>query len=162
MAREERVEAAQMTATIRDWMTKVIQSRRDLDFDDLHVDEISPRFRARGAWINGAVEALQVALRLRNAAKAPFLVAAGFSLRAGSTPRGLPIDNLSQLGPELDHSPPSLYLFHNEHPPWATDAAFRELTSAFYPQVNAPIRSFFREWFDHHDAEFRRSFWLVG
>jgi hypothetical protein len=143
-------------------MVHVIQARRDLAFDDLHVDEISERFRAAEVWIEAAIESLQTAILIRNTERWTYTVAAGFSLRSTSTPTGLPSDQLAEIVSEMDDSPPSLYLFKMGDEPWVEDTAFRELSSRFHPRLNLPVRSFLREWFDENDGEFRRSFWLVG
>jgi hypothetical protein len=154
------MEDSQLKKRIRSWMTRVIQEGTHASFDDLHVDEISDRFRDRTTWFDGGIECLQLSALIRNAEQRPFSVAVGFSLRSNPVPCGLQSNSVLDLTKEFDDSPPSLYLFEQGNEPWRTDKDFAEVSIDFQPRMNIRMRTYLREWFDENDADFRRSFWI--
>ena len=151
-----------MKERIADWMQRVVERRSDLEFDDLHIDDVDPSFGPRSMWPSGASQCLQMALLLRNDLGLPFTVAAGMSLRSSPTPAGTDFDTLQEIVAVMDDSPPSLYLFEQGDEPWRSDSDFREVVGDYMPATNFKLRGFFREWFDDNDRAFRRSFWLAG
>jgi hypothetical protein len=152
----------ELLSQIERWMRTTIASRRDLDFADLHLDEIDASYRSPESWISGAVTCLESALLLRNANQWPFVVAVGFSLTSNSVPSGLEIKTLGDLLPQLDMSPPSLYLFGQGSEPWQHDPQFRPWAGLLVIPTNLRVKAYFREWFDSNDEDYRRSFWLCG
>ena len=162
MASEQGSEGPELKERIRSWMIRVVQERTDVSFDDLHIDEIIDRFRDRAAWVDGAVECLQVAALIRNSEQWPFTIAVGFSLRSNPAPSGLGAVRQLELTSEVDDSPPSLYLFEQGNEPWKTDEDFHETPIECSLRVNIQVRTFLREWRDENDGDFRRSFWLAA
>ena len=51
---------------ISKWLTETIESRGDLRFDDLHVDQVDPELRKRELWVHGGMECFQLALNARD------------------------------------------------------------------------------------------------
>jgi len=91
---------------ISKWVTETIESRGDLRYDDLHVDQVDPEFRKRELWVYGGMECLQLALKARDVRGAEFTVALAFSLEAGDRPLGLNFEDLTGLESQFDLSPP--------------------------------------------------------
>jgi hypothetical protein len=85
----------------------------------------------------------------------------GYSLKSASQPQGLRVSALADIVREVDVSPPSLYLFDRGEEPWLSDVdfiAYDALLNELGPQIGV----YLREWYDDHDDEYRRSFWLAG
>ena len=144
------------------WMRETIRSGGYRSFADLHIDQIHPSFTLREGWIPASFTCLEAALRVRNRLDARFVVAVGMSLRSGPTPQGVNFTAMDELASEIDWSPPSLYLFEKAHSPWASDLNVKALSAKFHIPGNTPTRSYFHEWWDSNDAEFRRAVWITG
>jgi hypothetical protein len=126
------MEPASMTALqsqaaliIQSWMHSNIKNKGYERFDDLHIDNIDRRWKAREFWIEGGFEAFRIAVDIRNQQAPNFTVVLAFALIAGKEPRGLNFHNLKQMKAELGSSPPSLYLFQKGREPW-TDVGLRD------------------------------------
>lgn len=151
-----------MRQKIESWMRETIRNERYKTFDDLHIDEVDGGLREPATWLDGSLRCLETALTIRNTQRWPFSVAVGMSLSSHSEPAGVNFADLVELAREFDHSPPSLYVFGRDAEPWVTDRDFQQLGAQYRPRSNFPILSLLREWYDEHDTEYRRSFWLAG
>lgn len=147
---------------IESWMRDTISSERYKAFDDLHIDQVDQEFQEQAAWLDGSITCLEIALAIRNKERWPFSVAVGLSLVSGNEPIGVSFVDVAELARHLDHSPPSLYIFARNAEPWTTDHDFRQLGAQYLPRSNFPMVTLLREWYDEHDMEYRRSFWLAG
>lgn len=112
---------------IEAWVRSNIEKQGYMKYDDLHIDHIHQEWRARESWIEGGLEAFQVALDVRNRQAPNLSVALTFSLTAGEGPRGVNFQTLEEMKAELGGSPPSLYLFQKGAEPW-TQAAHHDRT----------------------------------
>ena len=132
---------------ISKWLRETIESRGDLRFDDLHVDQVDPELRKRELWVHGGMECFQLALNARDDRGADFTVALAFSLETGDGPLGLNFEDLSGLESQFDLSPPSLYLFHRGEEPWANPlAGFVEISTDPFPSIPQAHRVLFAEF----------------
>jgi len=102
---------------IKQWMLTIVSDSGVRRFDDLHVDQVDPDWKHRNQWIVGGLEALRIAIDIRNRNQLPFAVGLGFSLQSGDHPRGIDFHTKEEFCERLDWSPPSLYLFHQGEEP---------------------------------------------
>jgi hypothetical protein len=101
---------------IEKWMLAVVANGGVDRFDDLHLDLIDPAWKHPDHWVEGGLEALRVAIGLRNQNRLPFIVALAFSLKSGARRQGVDFCTRSELQERLNSSPPSLYLFPRGEP----------------------------------------------
>jgi hypothetical protein len=107
---------------IRTWMNSVMHDGGMARFDDLHIDQIDPKWKNPNLWIEGGLEVFQLATVLRNQSRISALVALAFSLDANKKPHGFEFKNASEFKSNLDGSPPSLHLFPPNEKPWTYGA----------------------------------------
>jgi len=152
------------TERIRRWVDSTAAGRGDLDFLDLHVDEIDPAFENRESWIDAAIESLRIALLHRNSRDLPFTIAVGFSLSPTELRKTTSELALNDLQREVDDSPPSLYLFARNEEPWTNDDDLVSVVCALGDSwsSNLHVTALMREWHEDEEDHFRRSFWLAG
>jgi hypothetical protein len=106
------------TATVERWIISNLKTRGYERFDDLHIDQIDNNWRDPDSWIQGGLDAFQLAKESRNRRAPNFTVALAFSLIADMQPRGVDFHGLEELKAQLSPSPPSLYLFQSGMEPW--------------------------------------------
>lgn len=87
-------------------------------YDDLHIDKIDEQWKPREVWFDGGIEALQLAVELRDLHALECTVAVGFSLLSGKPFSKFDFNKKHQLMRNVDWSPPSLYLFRRNGEPW--------------------------------------------
>ena len=137
------------------WMDTILRDGGIDRYDDLHVDQIDPKWSDRAAWLNAGLESYKIAISLREAKALNLTVALAFSLNEIDKPRGIDFDSATQLMTLVDWSPPSLYLFRKGFEFWATvDALGESVPSRF------DARRIFGEGFDNsagYVLEFRSS-----
>jgi hypothetical protein len=97
---------------IEKWVLAVVANGVVDRFDDLHLDLIDPAWKHPDHWVEGGLEALRVAIGLRNQNRLPFIVALAFSLKSYAHRQGIDFCTQSEFQERLNWSPPSLYLFH--------------------------------------------------
>ena len=102
--------------TIEDWMLTIVRDGGVDRYDDLHIDAIDPAWKQKPSWMAGSLLAFHAALKLRDSQKLPYTVGLGISLR-GTVPQ--PFENvwIADLQANLDHTPPSLYMFNPAREP---------------------------------------------
>lgn len=76
--------------------------------DDLHVDQIDAEWGSRDRWVDAGLEALRLAVELRDAHHLDVAVVLAFSL---NSPAIHPFKERRDFEAAVDWSPPSLYLF---------------------------------------------------
>lgn len=110
-------------------MLRIVEDGGVSRFDDLHIDKISSEWKHKDRWISGGLEALRIAIGLRDRHQLPFTVGLGFSLESGHQRGGIDFQTKEELFARLDWSPPSLYLFRRGTEPHAqtADATVEEL-----------------------------------
>lgn len=134
--------------------------------DDLHIDKIDEQWKPREVWFEGGIEALQLAVELRDQHAPEFTVAVGFSLLSGKPLSKFDFNNKYQLMRHTDWSSPSLYLFKRNREPWtqagranASKAVLRDLrgVNREHPLITYCCYLEFKQ-----AKELHRSFFLVG
>jgi hypothetical protein len=120
------MESKDRVNVIEVWMLTVSRDGGIDRYDDLHIDSIDPEWKPREAWIGGGLLAFQDAVKVRDRLALSLTVALGLSL----VPEDLvwsEIEGFAQLRPQLDWTPPSLYLFRKgEEPGTDLDKAIRD------------------------------------
>ena len=75
-----RAQNQQHRQIIEKWMLAIVKDGGNARYHDLHIDEIDDKWRSRHLWIDGGLEAFQVAFCLRELHKLPFTLALAFAL----------------------------------------------------------------------------------
>jgi hypothetical protein len=163
MSAEERIAA---------WLAGALERAANQPFDDLHIDEIDPRWKDRKTWLAGGLEALRIAAGLLGRPDQPVRLLLAFSLRSSEIPLGLDFHDASGLESALDGSPPSLYLFPNGVEPWEAgrrdgDPAPEHLTvetldPALFGPSSPGTAAYFLEFRQPGSSEFCRTVLLVA
>jgi hypothetical protein len=150
---------------IEQWMLAIISDGGVDRFDDLHIDQLNPRWGDKNRWIEGGVEAFRTALSVRNQHRLPFTVCLAFSLVATDQPCGIDFQTREDLLAKLDWSPPSLYLFDRGKEPGKQIAPTEGAVQVLDPAIcgaQADDRCYYLEFKPEDDDEFRRSVWVEG
>lgn len=109
---------------IREWMAHLLATDGIERYDDLHINKIAPEFKDPNCWAAGMVECFALARRIRSDAAPHKVLALLCSLRSGQHSI---LRDMDELSTQMDRTPPSLYLFHEEQEPWRERAQFEEL-----------------------------------
>jgi hypothetical protein len=167
-------EQAAHQASIEKWMLSILRDGGVERYDDLHVDRVDGRWRARECWIEAALEVFPCALGLRDSHQLEVTVALAFSLLSSPRPQGANFGTANELLSLLDWSPPSLYLFHFGQEPWlrvgiqalkdAAIADMRVLPIEASQVLGAPISGVGRllEFKRSTLNEYNRTFYVAG
>lgn len=160
---------------IREWMLNVIKNGGIQRFDDIHVDAIDNNWTSPSLWLEGGLEALEAARRLRDFDKLPFTVVLAIPLRSNNTLKGLDFTTREELASRLDFTPPSLYLFVPGEEPWITlERAIRvdkTHTGLVIVSTNLDLfrgavcakQTYYTEFrAASTDREYSRSLWIMG
>ncbi len=143
-------------------------------FDDLHIDKIDENWKPRELWIEAGIQAFRIALDLRKGYELPFVVSLAFSMEDGNQRGGVDFQTQARLQQQLDHTPPSLYLFERGKEPWvemeraigegvvATDAIVQNLDSVLLDCPALEGNWFYLEFKRPHLAEYNRSLFVAG
>lgn len=136
-------------------------------YEDLHIDKIDEQWKPREVWFEGGIEALQLAVEVRDLHAPECTVAVGFSLLSGKPLSKFDFNNKYQLMRHADWSPPSLYLFKRKGEPWtqvgranaSSKAVLRDLRAinSEHPLITHCCYLEFKQ-----AKELRRSFFLAG
>ena len=109
---------AQHEQAIKEWMLRVVSDGGIERFDDLHVDLIDEAWKDRNRWVEAGSESYRIARDLRSEFDLPLTVSIAFSLKPDHRDGSVDFQRLGDLESQLDHSPPSLYLFRKGSEPW--------------------------------------------
>jgi hypothetical protein len=152
-------------------MTTIIQDGGIDRYDDLHIDHIEKEWADRKYWLNGAIQAFQIASNQRDRLDVGLVVAVGFSLTGSEEPIGPNFTSSEEFEMQLDSSPPSLYLFYRGQEPWKEKQSASSLENLLQPtvitlhNVFAEIASrqqcYYLEFFRPDEAEYRRSVFIT-
>ena len=150
-------------ARIEAWMTTVARDGGVERYDDLHIDQIDPKWAAREHWLQAGLEAYCIGVRLRDTHRLDLTAALALSLVSGERRRGVTFKTPNELQAELDWSPPSLYLFHREREPWIQPGAGAiplDAVAVFHaPEARD---CYYMEFKQTGSAEYSRSVFLPG
>jgi hypothetical protein len=148
---------------IEQWMLAIVSDGGVRRFDDLHIDQVDPEWTQRSQWIAGGLEALRIAIDIRNRNQLPFAVGLGFSLESGDHPRGVDFRTKEEFCERLDWSPPSLYLFHRGEEPHTetTHAAVHHLDPAILG-AEGNLHCYYLEFRQQDSADYYRSIFVEG
>ena len=145
--------------TIEQWLHDAIVEEGYRRFDDLHIDEIDPRYDERSLWLKGINAALDEAAGIRDRRAWPFTIAAGIPLNATATADGPTVARPEDVVQQFGETPPSLYAFPRGGAPWENEReAYAELPASVVAANGA--RCYFAERFDKSDNEFQRTLWV--
>lgn len=161
---------------IREWMLNIIKDGGINRFDDIHIDKIDYNWASRILWLEGGLEALSAARRLRDFHRLPFTVALAIPFRSENTLKGLDFTTRKELATRLDDfTPPSLYLLVRGEEPWITlerairvDKTHTGLVVAnpnldlFRGAVCAKQTYYLEFRMANTDREYPRCLWIVG
>lgn len=87
-------------------------------YDDLHIDQIDDSWASPDSWENAGIEALSLAVSVRDRLQLNIAVAVAWSLRTDGIRHTIGFEQKHYLGSEMNGSPPSLYLFRYGAEPW--------------------------------------------
>jgi len=153
---------------VETWMSDCVQSGGIERYDELHIDRIDQAWRAPEVWISSSLEALQLAISIRDSAGYRDLsVALAFSLQSTLQRKGVDFTTKEELEARLDRTPPSLYIFHRGKEPWIRAEAEGVMTvkkidvSIFGPSLG-PKECFYMEFKQPEEDEYYRSVFLAG
>jgi hypothetical protein len=153
---------------IASWIENSISGAIDR-YDDLHIDRIDAMWKLKGTWVSGGLKALAVAAKIRAEKSIGLTLALSFSLRSSTKPLGINFETLDQLAAELNHSPPSLYLFREGHEPWfiwgfpeSPPVVIRRVKDNVFGQVKIAKFSLYSEFWLSNATEYARSVFLVA
>jgi hypothetical protein len=153
---------------IESWMLTVAENGGVERFDDLHIDAIDDDWKPRKQWIEAGIQAYLIALDLRDAHELPFVVSLVFSLEGGGQRRGVDFQTKQALQQRLNHSPPSLLLFHRGKEPWiemkraASDALVQNLAFALLDGPELVGNVYYLEFRPSGVDEYHRSVFVAG
>ncbi len=152
---------------IEQWMLSNLKTRGSEKYDDLHIDKIDEQWKPREVWFDGGIEALQLAVELRDVHALEFTVAVGFSLLSGKPLSKFDFNNKYQLMRHADWSPPSLYLFGRNREPWTQAGGAHAKNKAVLRDLRAvnsehPLIRYCCYLEFTQAKELHRSFFLVG
>ena len=150
--------------SIETWMLTIVRDGGVVRFDDLHIDKIDEAWKRRECWVPKGLEALRIALKLRDRHHLPFTVALGMSLESSEHSTGVNFQNTAELVEQLDWSPPSLYLFEPGKTPrtHTTDVIIRDLLPDFFGAIVQQTNCYYIEFRQSQSNDYNRSVFLEG
>jgi hypothetical protein len=157
---------------IASWMDAVIVDGGIERYDDLHVDQIDRRWRARDLWFDAGLESFEIAVALRDQKRLEVVVELAFSLKAYKRPRA-DFHTKRQLEAQFSHTPPSLYLARRGKEAWtesitpeasvlARGTRLQELDLAQLSVPSQGRRGFYLEFRSVETGEMSRSVFIGG
>ena len=147
--------------SIEQWLHDAIEQEGYRRFDDLHIDEIDPRYEDRSLWLRGIVLALNRAAAIRDSRAWPFTLAGAMGLKASTAAEGVMVASQEDIVDQFDDAPPSLYAFPKGAEPWVTERhLFIEIPTTVVAAEDISC-CFFGETFDERDQEYRRTIWIT-
>jgi hypothetical protein len=146
---------------VNSWIHGAITQETHRDFDDLHIDRISPHFAPPENWFVGSVQCLAFAESILRKEFPEFTVAVGFSLKSGPEPIGLTLSTDADLESEYSYITPSLYVFRIDDLPWKRpESGFISLNGV--GGIHAAAFDFlYLEYREGIEPEYRRSLWIT-
>ena len=103
---------------IETWILTIITDGGIQRFDDLHVDVINKKWNSPRLWIQGGIEAFEVAIRLRDFHRIPYTLVLAIRLQEGDRLLGIDFKTREDVAARQGFTPPSLYLFVPGEEPW--------------------------------------------
>jgi hypothetical protein len=123
-----------IAAKIHAWMDHVTSTSGIDRFDDIHIDRLNSAWKSKEYWIGAGLEAFVTAIKIRNERQMSESVALIFSLNIRLVPHSPHPTTEREFFADLNHSPPSLYLFHAGKSPRDLDCPGSELFVIEYPE----------------------------
>ncbi|MHB8525641.1 MAG: hypothetical protein ACYDD2_05715 [Candidatus Acidiferrales bacterium] len=152
---------------IEQWLLSNVKTHGLERYDDLHIDKIDEQWKPREVWFDAGIEALQLAVELRDRRALEFTVALGFSLMDGKPLSKFDFKKKYQLMRHVDWSPPSLYLFGRNAEPWTQAGSASASNKVVLQDLRAingkhPLIAYCCYLEFTQTTELYRSFFLVG
>jgi hypothetical protein len=154
-------------STIDGWMVNSIENGGIDRFDDLHIDSVNEGWKPRDQWVEGAIAAYRMAVALRNRHAFPLVVSLGFSLLSSEKPLGFRAQTRQDFERQLDHTPPSLYLFRQGKEPWTEmkleSGSVQDFDcSALFKSAEPLGKCYYLEFKTPDTFEYHRSVFIAG
>ncbi len=145
--------------TIESWVLTVVNDGSWMNYNDLHIDNISVELKKPTTWLLSGLECFNIAIDIIKKNELPFVVELDFSLKSNSNIQGVNFVNSEQLIKQFSWTPPSLYLFK---PDWENfkQGIKRSIKIDFIDVNNSEW--YFCEQYNPDDKEYRRSLFLVS
>jgi hypothetical protein len=145
------------------WMMKITVDGGVDRFDDLHIDKIDLSWKDNGLWVEGAIEAFRMAIRVRDRNHMPLSVGLGFSLVSSEAACGVNFRTKEELRAQLDWSPPSLYLIRQgDEPHTQSESANIQPLDPAILGVADSARLYYLEFRQDGASEYSRSVFIEG
>src|SRR5258708_9584499 len=109
-------------SVIESWVLSNLKNHGYDRYEDLHIDNIDPAWKARDFWIEGGLHAFRIAVKVRNQHSPNLSVALAFALTTSKESQALDFRTPEEMKTRLGSSPPSLYLFEKGREPWTKES----------------------------------------
>ncbi len=99
------------------WIDDTIRDGSWRNHNDLHIDVINPmydNFKRMPKWVDSAVAYYLIAKQYIKKNELPFVLVLYFDLQYKDVIGDYTVQNKQELIKDIDHTPPSLYLFHKD------------------------------------------------
>ncbi len=101
---------------VKSWAIEVIKNGSWKNYNDLHIDEIDKKYKKnKKKWISSGIIFFDIAKQFIEDKNLPFIVQLDIPLEIKVGRGNYVIENINELENELSDTPPSLYLFHEDH-----------------------------------------------
>lgn len=143
---------------IRNWILKVIDDGSWVQYNDIHIDEISSDFKERKNWIYGGIACYHLAIEIIKKLYPQFEVELCFHLKSKKLPGDYLVKNISELRKGLDDfTPPSLYIYEKN---WEGVNSHARIKMKDF--IEHDMGTFYYvEAYNDGDKEFRRAVILI-
>jgi hypothetical protein len=153
--------ASERRQVINRWMLEVLVDGGRERLDDLHVDQIDAEWGSRDRWVDAGLEALRMAVELRDAYHLDVAVVLAFSINLSAT---YPFKERRDFEAAVDWSPPSLYLFGPGDEPWLKPgcASIEPLDATAVFGVSERASAYYAQFKSQVSGETCRSIYIAG
>lgn len=149
---------------IYQWVDDTIRDGSWRNHNDLHIDVINPmydNFKRMPKWVESAVAYYLIARQYITAMNLPFIVELSIPLTYKNVIGDYTVQNKQDIIKDIDHTPPSLYLFHkDEISDYENEKAERAELPNFLT-ADKTIKLFYCQMVDEVYNEVNRSVYLI-
>ncbi|KLT67191.1 hypothetical protein [Pedobacter sp. BMA] len=146
---------------IMSWLMGVIDDNSWEKYNDLHIDEVDNVFKNKSNWVGGGLDCYIQAVSIIKELNIPYTIELAFSLKSKKKIANHIITDINFLKKELDHSPPSLYVFHND---WKGLSELKQkgIKLSNFTDNDEIVGSFYYyQVFNERDSEVRRVLFCI-
>lgn len=146
---------------IEKWMTETVKDDSWKTHNDIHIDDISSKFKEPDTWINGGIECLKKAIAIRDNFKFHFVIELFVELQSDKFPIGINFTNPRDLINEFRDTPPSLYIFEENYGGWLDN--IRKNKEVVLKKFNLPdVKCYYSEILKDDDPDHYRSISFIS